>query len=212
MGKPRKHTSVRDMSEPVKRSKRKAKPPSYRGGIAGRGAPVTEVPPAERDWYAEGRCATCHRETPRKLLTRNVTLEDKALCGKCFDRVPTHLRRLPTPNGHKRWTPASGVERYERDQKTRKKENRALLDAVPGTTIEEKLDTVGRGIAVDEEPRPVWDPTTRRLLHEPEPRHVEPVELWRCDHRDCGFTGTFEATAKHGQSVGHLFRSRLAVE
>ena len=143
---------------------------------------------------------------------RNVTLEDKALCGKCFDKVPTHLRRLPTPSSHKRWTPASAVERYERDQKTRRKENRVLLDAVPGTTVEEKLDTVARGLPVDEDPKPVWDPTTRRLLHEPEPEPVVPVELWRCDHNHCEFTGPYEATARHGQQSGHLFRSRLAVD
>lgn len=208
MGKPRKHTSVRVMSEPVKR-KRRAKPPSYRGGIAGTGTPVTAVEPAERDWYAEGRCATCHRETARKILTRNVTLEDKALCGKCFDKVPTHLRRLATPSSRKRGSQANAVERYERDQKTRRKENRALLDAVPGTTVAEKLDTVARGIAVDEDPKPVWDPTARRLLHGPEAEPVEPVELWRCDDVGCQFIGDRDAIDTHSRRTAHLFRSRV---
>lgn len=155
MGKPSKHSSVRDMSQSPSKKKRKPKPPQYYGGAAGSGKPVEAVPPAERDWFEEGKCANCHRVTARKILTRNVTLEDKALCGKCFDRVPTHLRRLPTPEGHKRWEYRTFNPTDKQMAAMRRKQNaasNAIFNSIPGTTIAEKLDSIERGLA-DKDPR-----------------------------------------------------------
>lgn len=159
-----------DMSQPVvkgkarKQQQQQQRQPRqrYSGGIAGVVSEVEHLPDSERDWFAEGRCFRCHRNVPKKALTRNVALDGKGYCKGCFDRLPRTLRSLGMKQTHdakRRKRQASKTispHVATKQQRQARKQSNSILNSIPGNTIEEKLDSVARGLAT-QDPKPVID-------------------------------------------------------